>query len=771
MQFTPVGYMIFFFSSRVHRRTNQKLWFKQLGNSKRKLLPKQYIQQFAYKQITCVEYETLSADQEREIFQVGGKHLIVTTVIMIAMQRVQLGVALTPAGACAGSYNHIWLTRAIGTERMQAITGPWPTLIREIQQEMLGESGFDGQLDWGHARGRDFQCLTSIVYLVDKPKAAVPGAPQLEKWLQENDPVPAKFRLEVFDTFRIFGKLVRKFRNTFHKPTKVAPVEFVMIGVLIHTWRLKLSPTQLSSAIEKMRADVRTKYIDIRQNTKVSKTMLEFLKKKVKPSELKSDNQGDKPASSKASHTQSSTASKRKRAAFSSDESSDSESLKPPPPKSSTSKAVAGSSKAPVASSSCKPHNMFPWQLQITEAQFSGPATASKVPTRPKTPARQASVAKPALKSTMSSSKPPTVKTPVSTPRIPKVSDGTSRTTSPQIMAPPSTQQKPSVPPPGPPSAPPSQPPIKREPSMPPTPASADRPGAVHAVSSTPIQSPVIPGGSQTVHDPRRPQPQIQTNFDATSQQLQQSSWAQSPVPGTPSFPPGTPLDQSQLQVLLARAGLASQQNPTPTGPSSQYSQQNGTSISVHQPTNGAAGGPMPSATPPVTPHVPAFVQNPNNPLHSQSSSGNLQSGYGSTAPLAQGSTPATPNLGLPPKAPQAMRINTQTTANGTGIITPSQPSHSLPPRPDSAISASLPSKGSSGWYEGSDPYSRPRDRPRDARDYDSSSRGRGYDRDRDYGRHRDMGRSRSRERDSGWGSRGSGRSRTPRSPMRYGSK
>lgn len=235
---------------------------------------------------------------------------------------------------------------------MQAITGPWPTLIRDIQQELLGESGFDGQLDWGHARGRDFQCLTSIVYLIDKPKASIPGAPQLEKWLQETDPVPAKFRHEIFDTFRIFGKLVRKFGSTFHKPTKVAPVEFVIIGVLIHMYRLKLSLTQLSSAIEKMRSDVRAKHIDIRQNNKVTKTMLDFIKKKMKVSELKSDNNGDKPASSKTSHTQSSTASKRKRAAYSED-SDDSDTSKPRPAKSSTPRAVAGSSKA-TAASSCK---------------------------------------------------------------------------------------------------------------------------------------------------------------------------------------------------------------------------------------------------------------------------------------------------------------------------------------------------------------------------------------------------------------------------------
>ena len=258
------------------------------------------------------------------------------------------------------------IERIFGLERMQAITGPWPSLIRDIQDDLFDEDGFEGHLDWGHARGRDFQCLTSIVYLIDKPSAAFPGAQQLEKWLQDNDPVPVKFRNEIFDTFRVYVELARKFNSTFHKPTKLAPIEFVMIGLLVHMYRMKLSLTQLSSAIEKMRADVRGKYIDIRQNSKVTKTMLEFIKKRVKISELKSDKQGDKPVSSKARQTKTSAASKRKRAVYSDDESSEIDALKPPPSKS---RATAGSSKAPTASSSGKLY-VVPKRLLIQKPLF-----------------------------------------------------------------------------------------------------------------------------------------------------------------------------------------------------------------------------------------------------------------------------------------------------------------------------------------------------------------------------------------------------------------
>ncbi|KAH7922254.1 hypothetical protein BV22DRAFT_1017693 [Leucogyrophana mollusca] len=271
----------------IQRFTNEKLWFKGgTASQRRKLLPKHLMTQFANKQIVCVEYNDLNEDQEREIFQ-----------------RVQLGVALTPAG---------WTSFNKRSQRMQAIVGPWPSLIREIQSQVLGEGGFQGYLDWGHARGRDFQCLASIGFLIENlPKHTFPGAPQLEKWLQNTEPVAAKRRAELTDTFRILVTLARdkKYSGSLNKPTRVSPIEFVMIGVLIYLHRAVLSLTQLSSAIEKMRADVRSKHVDIRANTRITKHMLDFISKKLKVSQLKSDG-NDKPAASKVpSHP----ASKRKR--------------------------------------------------------------------------------------------------------------------------------------------------------------------------------------------------------------------------------------------------------------------------------------------------------------------------------------------------------------------------------------------------------------------------------------------------------------------------
>ncbi|KAI0660141.1 hypothetical protein C8Q70DRAFT_914298, partial [Cubamyces menziesii] len=225
--------------------TNKKYWYRDSRGEKRALLSRQLIQAFANKQIVCVEYDDLTDDQEREIFQ-----------------RVQLGVALTTA------------------ERMQAIPGPFPTLIREVQSIVLGDEGFGEDLDWGHDRGKDFACLATIIYLIDShPATTYPTAPRLESWLSSMKPVPAKTREDVLETFRIFIALVRdkKLNAAFSKPSRVSPLEFTMTGVLIYRYRKTYSLKQLSNAIWLMRADVRKHHCDIRQNSKVTKTMFKFI--------------------------------------------------------------------------------------------------------------------------------------------------------------------------------------------------------------------------------------------------------------------------------------------------------------------------------------------------------------------------------------------------------------------------------------------------------------------------------------------------------------
>lgn len=56
---------------RTHnRRSTQKFYYKLQPGITGKLLPDRYRRQFAMKQITCIEYQDISQDEERDIFQV-----------------------------------------------------------------------------------------------------------------------------------------------------------------------------------------------------------------------------------------------------------------------------------------------------------------------------------------------------------------------------------------------------------------------------------------------------------------------------------------------------------------------------------------------------------------------------------------------------------------------------------------------------------------------------------------------------------------------------
>ncbi|EIM84991.1 uncharacterized protein STEHIDRAFT_60774, partial [Stereum hirsutum FP-91666 SS1] len=237
-------------SHRPSLLSGARYWYKSIGSGKRTLLPASTASQFANKQIVCMEYHDLTGDQEREIFQ-----------------RVQLGVALTPA------------------ERMAAITGPWPTFIREIETQILGEEdGFGDALDWGQSRGRDFQGIAAVVFVIDRhPAFAVPVSPGLDKWLTQTLAVPKKLRSDVLDTFQLYLLLTKdsRYNAPFQTPQRISPVEFIMIGLLIYVHRQTLSLTQLSLAVEAMRADIRGKEKDIRTNKRVAQVMFKFINEEI----------------------------------------------------------------------------------------------------------------------------------------------------------------------------------------------------------------------------------------------------------------------------------------------------------------------------------------------------------------------------------------------------------------------------------------------------------------------------------------------------------
>ncbi|KAL0947905.1 hypothetical protein HGRIS_010540 [Hohenbuehelia grisea] len=236
------------------RHTGEKLWYKDVqipgkGNKGKKILPEKYRRLFANKQIVCVEYADINDDDEREIFQ-----------------RVQLGMALTPA------------------EKLQVINTQRATFVRELLLQFVNDNnGLGGDaLNWERTRGADFRCVAQSVFCIVRYPSGIRNAgtmPQLEKWLASTDPLPLTTMDMIKETFRVFVQLVsdKQLNKVFHKPEKIAPLEFICIPILIAMKRESMTPAQLAATIGRMREDVRNVHDDIRMNDRVSKTMLNFI--------------------------------------------------------------------------------------------------------------------------------------------------------------------------------------------------------------------------------------------------------------------------------------------------------------------------------------------------------------------------------------------------------------------------------------------------------------------------------------------------------------
>ena len=205
---------------------------------------------------------------------------------LFLLQRVQLGMALTPAGSVSVLLFrlHLQLITVMLLEKLQAVSGPMPAFVRELNATYLCEGGLVGDtLDWDRSRGADFRCLATALYVIDKfsPDLSSYGTMlQLERWLTRSGEPTAQFRDKIHNTFNVLLDLSqdKAHNGVFNKPTKISPIEFTMISVLVAVHKDKLTPAQLSTAIKQLRADVRQKHQDIRMNGRVGRTMIEFIK-------------------------------------------------------------------------------------------------------------------------------------------------------------------------------------------------------------------------------------------------------------------------------------------------------------------------------------------------------------------------------------------------------------------------------------------------------------------------------------------------------------
>ncbi|KAJ7180176.1 hypothetical protein C8R43DRAFT_1117504 [Mycena crocata] len=215
----------------------QHYYYTSPAKAQRLQLPDETKKWFSEKLITCVEYGDLTPEEEREIFQ-----------------RVQMGMTLTTA------------------EKLAAIDSPWADWISKLETI---EGGLSQVLVWDTKRGREFQNVAQFVYCCDGyPDENVPSAPKMEKWLSRVDPPGEQFKQDIDEALDEFGRIAvdPQLNMGFKINQRLAPVEFVFIGVLLYVLR-KSTSIEKAKAIHNLRTQIRNIYADIRMNSKVGASL------------------------------------------------------------------------------------------------------------------------------------------------------------------------------------------------------------------------------------------------------------------------------------------------------------------------------------------------------------------------------------------------------------------------------------------------------------------------------------------------------------------
>ncbi|PFH52790.1 hypothetical protein AMATHDRAFT_139317 [Amanita thiersii Skay4041] len=239
-----------FFDGQVYRddRTKKNYWYtvSESAKTSRLEVPQYWKDKFSGKQITCVEYQDLTGQQERDIFQ-----------------RVQLGMSLTAA------------------EKLQAISSPWSEWMSQLEaQHVTINDGLLNKFEWDTKRGRDFQNIAHFVYCCDcLPEEQIPTTQKLEKWLSRVDPPGDQFKDDIDTVLRQLWLIASdpRYNKGFKAISKrLAPVEFVFIGVLLYMMRGRTLEDR-ATAIYHLRVAVRDDFKDIRNNSVVGKAMWSYI--------------------------------------------------------------------------------------------------------------------------------------------------------------------------------------------------------------------------------------------------------------------------------------------------------------------------------------------------------------------------------------------------------------------------------------------------------------------------------------------------------------
>jgi len=155
------------------------------------------------------------------------------------------------------------------SEKLRAVSSPWSECVKNSPSISLlsswlcylrwitkletrhvnNDDGLAACIDFETKRGRNYHNLVSLVYCCHGlPEETSPSAQKIEKWLSRDDDGPTEaFRNKIENVLRTMWWIAqhREFNEGFHKikASKVAPIEFIFIGLLNHITRGPLELT------------------------------------------------------------------------------------------------------------------------------------------------------------------------------------------------------------------------------------------------------------------------------------------------------------------------------------------------------------------------------------------------------------------------------------------------------------------------------------------------------------------------------------------------
>ncbi|KAI0289070.1 hypothetical protein BC826DRAFT_640390 [Russula brevipes] len=213
--------------------SKRKYWYKQKPGKIGKQLPTKYKRMFANKQIVCIEYMEISEDDEREIFR-----------------RVQLGMALNYA------------------EKMKAeAPTPRQTLVHELVAEFTMPLRSLGLNDRRDAAFRWIaQSLQTILDPRPITKRSTTTTTQQTTWLKDTAPLDPAWKKRVqhafkllVDTLAVYPECLKVTRG----PATIAPIDLVMMVLLVFEYGEKLSAPRLADALHGLRMAARKETKDL----------------------------------------------------------------------------------------------------------------------------------------------------------------------------------------------------------------------------------------------------------------------------------------------------------------------------------------------------------------------------------------------------------------------------------------------------------------------------------------------------------------------------